>query len=280
MRKYLDKAKKAWARATIDVKKMADAYVCAVFEFGDDAKDQFKAAFPMFGDREWRRLELIGRGALLPQFFFKSDFFIGKLLKMRSSMRIQRALVGASNDGLIRIDRGNGPEKVFIEDLAGREDKALVMLLSEENEELPIEDLMAKYRKLVSTINKSVSVLRPAWEIRADKLGRPVVHFNRACNMSMPDMVAAMETHKCWNGKRVSGKRTSEEILEDILDAIKDLAGARDSEWDFAERHGIDGTFWTDEEEKEHQWILDSIAAYRERVNELAKEATGKDMEI
>jgi hypothetical protein len=187
MKRYLNIAAKAWAKATLNIKKFADAYVSAVREFGEDAVEQFGVAYPMFGEREWKRLMLIGNGELMPQFFFKSDFFVGKLLKLNSSMRIQKALVGASNDGRIRIDRGNGPEKVAIADLTAKEDRALVMLLSEENEKLSPEDLKCKFRTLVAKVNKSNRNKRPAWEIRIVG-GRPVAHFNRACNMDVFDL--------------------------------------------------------------------------------------------
>lgn len=165
MEKYLKIAARAWAGATLNIKKFADAYVEAVGMFGDEARDKFSAAYPMFGEREWRRLGQIGDGRLLPQFFFKSDFFVGKLLNMNSSMRIQKALVGASNDGRIRVDRGNGPEKVRLADLTRKEEKALILLLSEENEKLSPDDLKLKYRTLVANVNKSNRSRRPAWEI-------------------------------------------------------------------------------------------------------------------
>ena len=95
MEKYLKIAARAWAGATLNIKKFADAYVEAVGKFRDEAMERFSAAYPMFGKREWRRLGQIGAGSLLPQFFFKSDFFVGKLLNMTSSLRIQKALVQA-----------------------------------------------------------------------------------------------------------------------------------------------------------------------------------------
>ena len=155
MKKYLNLAAKAWAKATLNIHKFANAYVDAVCEFGEDAIEQFKVAYPMFGECEWKRLEMIGYGELLPQFFFKSDYFVGRLLKLNSSMRIQKALVGASNDGRIRVDRGNGPENVSLDDLTAKGDRALVMLLSEENEKLSPEDLKCKFRTLVTKVNKS-----------------------------------------------------------------------------------------------------------------------------
>lgn len=279
MKKYLSLAAKAWARATLNIQKFANAYVEAVGKFGEVATEEFKFTFPMFGEREWRRLTLIGNGELLPQFFFKSDFFVGKLLKMNSSMRIQKALVGASNDGRIRVDRGNGPEKVALADLTAKEDKALVMLLSEENEKLSPEDLKCKFRTLVAKINKSNRHSSPVWELRVVK-GRTVAHFNRACNMERKDLEdvlsAVKRGHKCVGPMRPSG-----EILAEFVKAVKEFNDMRDAEWEFAGEHGTDSTYWTDKEDKEHQWIIDSIQAYRENVQRLAREATGdKDLEI
>ena len=278
MNKYLKIAAKAWAKATLDIKKFADAYVEAVCEFGDEAVEKFKVAFPMFGEREWRRLTLIGNGELLPQFFFKSDFFVGKLLKLNSSMRIQKALVGASNDGRIRVDRGNGPENVALADLTAKEDKALVMLLSEENEKLSPAELKNKFRVLVAKINKSGSHSSPAWELRVVK-GRTVAHFNRACNMEREDLEEALDAVKRGYSK-VGSSRPSREILDELVDAVWNLNSMRDEEWDFADKHGIDSAYWTESEDKEHQQILDSIQAYRENVKSLVREATGRDIDI
>ena len=279
MKKYLSLAAKAWAKATLNIQKFANAYVEAVGEFREAATEEFKFAFPMFGEREWRRLTLIGNGELLPQFFFKSDFFVGKLLKMNSSMRIQKALVGASNDGRIRVDRGNGPEKVTLSDLTSREDKALVMLLSEENEKLSPGDLRSKFRMLVAKINKSNRHSSPVWELRVVK-GRTVAHFNRACNMEREDLEdvlsAVKRGHEC-----VGPTRPSSEILAELVKAVKELNDMRDVEWDFAEECGHDSSMWTDKDESRHEWIINSIQAYRENVQRLAREATGdKDFEI
>lgn len=279
MKKYLNLAAKAWAKATLNIQKFANAYVEAVGKFGEVATEEFKFAFPMFGEREWRRLTLIGNGELLPQFFFKSDFFVGKLLKMNSSMRIQKALVGASNDGRIRVDRGNGPEKVALSDLTGREDKALVMLLSEENEKLSPGDLKNKFRMLVAKINKSNRHIRPVWELRVVK-GRTVAHFNRACNMEREDLEGVLDAVKRGH-KYVGPTRPSGEILAEFVKAVKEYAGMCDAEWEFAEKHGTDSAYWTDKEDRDHQWIVDSVLAYRENVKRLAREATGdKDFEI
>ena len=267
MEKYLKMAAKAWAKATLNIKKFADAYVEAVGKFGDEAMERFSAAYPMFGEREWRRLGQIGDGRLLPQFFFKSDFFVGKLLNLNSSMRIQKALVGASNDGLIRVDRGNGPEKVKLADLTRKEDKALIMLLSEENEKLTPEELKLKYRTLVAKINKSNVVHRPAWEIVT--VGDvKVARFNRSCSMSLREIDEIR--------KRLSGsERTAEDILKDLAEAVVRLGSLRDEEWEFADRHGMDDMFWDEEISREHDELLDDIMKARELTTKLVREATG-----
>ena len=274
MKKFLNLAAKAWAKATLNIQKFANAYVDAVSEFGDEAIEKFMVAFPMFGEREWRRLTLIGNGELLPQFFFKSDFFVGKLLKLNSSMRIQKALVGASNDGRIRIDRGNGPEKVSIADLTAKEDKALVMLLSEENEKLTPSELKNKFRLLVAKINKSNRRGRPAWELRTVN-GRSVARFNRACSMERSDLEDVLRSVK--KGRCVGATRPSREILDELSRTIISLEGLRDSEWDFVEKNGHDSAFWSDEAEQEHDEILASIQNYRDAASRLVREATGDD---
>ena len=269
MKRYLDIAAKAWAKATLNVQRFANAYVEAVGEFGDEAIEGFRSAYPMFGDREWRRLGQIGSGQLLPHFFMKSDSFVGKLLNLNSSMRIQKALVGASNDGRIRIDRGNGPEKVRLADLTAREDKALIMLLSEENEKLSSSELRLKYRTLVAKVNKSNRHETSAWDIRIVN-GRAVAHFNRACNMDRSDLEEILECVK--RGQDCPAVRTRGEILKELVDSIVELEGLRDDEWDFEENH--DRHFWTDEEEAEHSTLLNDIQRCRNKVRDLAREAT------
>jgi len=277
MNKYLKIAAKAWAKATLDIKKFADAYVEAVCEFGDEAVEKFKVAFPMFGEREWRRLTLIGNGELLPQFFFKSDFFVGKLLKLNSSMRIQKALVGASNDGRIRVDRGNGPENVALADLTAKEDKALVMLLSEENEKLSPAELKNKFRVLVSKVNKSGKCRKPAWELRIIR-NRKVAHFNRACTMEREDIEDVLKAIK--GRARVCHGRPSREILDELIEAVRCLNSMRDEEWRFVDKYGIDSSFWSDSQEEYHHEILDSIQKNFENVERLVCEATRKDVDI
>lgn len=274
---FLKLAAKAWANATLNIQKFANAYVEAVGKFGDDAIEKFKVAYPMFGDREWRRLGLIGNGQLLPQFFFKSDFFVGKLLNLNGSMRFQKALVGASNDGKLRVDRGNGPENVTLADLTKKEEKALVLLLSEENEKLSPAELREKFRTLVAKINKSNTRHKAAWEIRSDANRRWVVRFNRACNMSLSDMKKATSGLKHWSGVGTPA-RPSDEILKEMVDAIVELEALRDEEWDFEERNGHRDS-WSDETCDEHEQLLDDIHNARVKVRDLAREATG-NMEL
>lgn len=270
---YLGTAAKAWAKATLNVQKFADAYVDAVFDLKDEAVEAFRSAYPMFGEREWKRLELIGNGELMPQFFFKSDFFVGKLLKLNSSMRIQKALVGASNDGRIRIDRGNGPEKVALADLTAKEDKALVMLLSEENEKLSPGELKNKFRLLVAKINKSNRRGRPAWELRTVN-GRSVARFNRACSMERSDLEDVLRSVK--KGRCVGATRPSREILDELVNTVCRLESLRDDEWDFEEAHG-DRCMWNDEVCKEHDELLNDIQNCRDHATKLVREATGRN---
>jgi hypothetical protein len=269
MEKYLKIAARAWAGATLNIKKFADAYVEAVGKFREKAMERFSAAYPMFGEREWRRLGQIGAGSLLPQFFFKSDFFVGKLLNLNSSIRIQKALVGASNDGRIRVDRGNGPEKVRIADLTRKEEKALILLLSEENEKLSPEELKLKYRELVARVNKSNSTHSVKWEIRMVD-GARVAHFNRSCNVDI------LEIDKVRR-EILGGSRTSEDILQDLVVAVIRLNSLRDDEWEFQEDHGSNSDFWDDEVNKAHDDLLDNIQAARDDAKRLVREATGND---
>ena len=274
MKRYLKNAAKAWAGATLNVKKFADAYVEAIVEYGAPAQDQFECAYPMFGEREWWRLKMIGSGELMPQFFFKSDFFVSKLLKMNSSLRIQKALVGASNDGRIRVDRGKGPEKVTLSDLTKGEEKALALLLSEENEKLSKCELRAKFKMLISKINKSNRRHGPAWVIRTVN-GKIVAHFNRACNMDEGDLKTALTSVR--NGNAMLGERTNQEKIDSLVDAIIELESLRDEEWDFEERNGPNRDCWDDDVCEAHDKLLDEIQAARDKVSNLCREATGNE---
>lgn len=155
---FLASAAKAFAGATMNIQKFAECYVEARRHFidrEDEAIDAFQAAYPMFGEREWRRLWLIGNYILLPQFMFKSDAFVGKLLRMNDHMKWQRALVSASEDGTLRVDRGDGPEKVKLSDLTSKEEKVLGMLLSEKDEKMSPEELISTFDGIVRKINKT-----------------------------------------------------------------------------------------------------------------------------
>ena len=274
MEKYLKMAARAWAKATLNIKKFADAYVEALGKFGEEADERFSAAYPMFGEREWRRLCQIGNGELLPQFFFKSDFFVGKLLKLNSSMRIQKALVGASNDGRIRVDRGNGPEKVRLADLTRKEEKALILLLSEENEKLSPEELKLKYRTLVAQVNKSNKKRGVRWSIHVIG-GKRVAHISRACNLDQGDI--DFIRFRLGGAKRIGEcGRMPREILSDLVNAVIELNSLRDDEWDFDEKHG-QRDMWNDKVMEEHDSLLDDIQAARDNATRLVREATGND---
>lgn len=275
---YLERAAKAWASAILNVKKFADSYVEAVFEYGAPAIDAFKSAYPMFGEREWTRLTLIGNGELLPQFFFKSDFFVNKLLKLNGSMRFQKALVGASNDGRIRVDRGNGPEKVNLSDLTRGEEKALAMLFSEENDKLGSDERNTKFKMLISKINKSNRRHMPAYVIRTVN-GRTVAHFNRACNMDENDLKTALTAVR--KGKELFLERTTQEKIDALVDAIVELESLRDEEWDFEERNGPNRECWDDETCGEHDELVGRVLGTRYRVRDLCRAITGKnDLEV
>lgn len=274
MEEFLWKAAKAWANATLNIKKFADAYVGALGKFGEKAAERFSAAYPMFGEREWRRLCQIGNGELLPQFFFKSDFFVGRLVKLNSSMRIQKALVGASNDGRIRVDRGNGPEKVKISDLTRQEEKELILLLSEENEKLSDDDLRLKYRTLVAKVNKSKRKCGVKWSLHVIG-GKRMAHISRACNLDEGDLKMITKRLKSMHRIGECG-RLPADILSDLVNATIELSSLRDDEWDFEEKHG-QRDMWDEEVMEEHDKLLDDIQAARDYATRLVREATGND---
>jgi len=155
IKKYLSSAAKAWANANLNIQKFADNYVAAVLELEDEAREAFKAAYPMFGKREWHRFWLVGTNILLPQFMFKSDSFVCKLLKLKDHMKWQFALVSASEDGTLRVDRGHGPESVKLSELTKKEEKTLAMLLSDNDSKLSPIELLSKFESIMRKINKT-----------------------------------------------------------------------------------------------------------------------------
>ena len=98
MNRLLKVARAAWEKGIVGIGKFSATYVDAVRTYGDKAKEAFRAAYPVFGPREWKRIEMVGSGKLSPELFFKSDSFIGKLMKMRDSKRIQNAIIKAVQD--------------------------------------------------------------------------------------------------------------------------------------------------------------------------------------
>jgi len=63
----------------------------------------------------------------------------------------------------------------------------------------------------------------------------------------------------------------NEVTLKELAEAVYDYDKERDAEWEFADEHGIDDTYWSAEDVEEHRRILDSIDEKRKVVNELLK---------
>lgn len=192
----MEQAEKAWSGATLNIDAFAKAYVTALAENEHAARYFFTTTYPLFSEREWRKLELVGRGSLLPQFFFKSDAFVGKLLSRKDSKERQEELVRAA----------------------------------ESEDERP-ETRIAKCKRLVAAVNRS-------------RTGKP--------------------------------RRGAREILNDIVDAIRELESLRDDEWEFEETHG-DRAFWDAKVGREHDKLVGKILKARRRVRDLAREATGNN---
>lgn len=278
MKKYLAKAAKAWANATLNIKRFADAYVEALDENKEEAQKAFSAAYPMFGAREWQRMYFVGKDILLPQFVFKSDSFVSKLMKMWCSMEWQRALVGASEDGKLRVDRGNGPERVSLSDLTKKEEKALEMLMSEGDSKLSPEELIEKFSMMVRTVNKVVEKKTRPWEIQ-DVKGEKALHVNRACTIYAHEF---KEIGGAINAGRYSFKPPKDGdiakawrdlcvLATDMAHEIVKYSGLRDDEWDFCDKHGHDSAMWSAEDEKEHDEILKDIQTSRARLQKYAR---------
>lgn len=98
LKQLLKKAADAFNGASLNIQKFADAYVEIDDNFGREELDAFKAQYPMFGDREWERLGWIGDGFLMPEFFFKSDSFVCKVVKMKNGKAVQQRIIDVSKD--------------------------------------------------------------------------------------------------------------------------------------------------------------------------------------
>jgi hypothetical protein len=272
---YLAAAAKAFASATQNIQKFAEVYVRARLHNVDEEQkviEAFKAAYPMFGEREWRRFWMVGNYILMPQFMFKSDAFVGKLLKLKDHMKWQLALVSASEDGSLRVDRGNGPEKVKLSELTKREEKTLTMLLNEKDAQLSPSALIAKFCGMTRKINKNVKTRTDVWEIVPNATGR-MVRFNRPCVMGtaqLRDIIKEAEA-----GQKRKG-RSAAAILKDISSEIVKYSQLRDDEWDFEDAHGH-RDMWTNRDDREHDRILDNIQKSRNKLTRLVREATGDE---
>lgn len=106
LKKLLKQAADAFNGASLNIKKFADAYVEIDDNFGQEELDAFKAQYPMFGKREWERLGWVGDGFLMPEFFFKSDSFVCKVVKMKNGQDVQQRIIDVSKDDtLTRCER-------------------------------------------------------------------------------------------------------------------------------------------------------------------------------
>lgn len=69
--------------------------------------------------------------------------------------------------------------------------------------------------------------------------------------------------------------RTDTEILKDLIDAVVEHEGDRNTELEFYDRYGMDSAWWTDEQTEEHDEILDAENKSHDRLLALYREATG-----
>lgn len=63
--------------------------------------------------------------------------------------------------------------------------------------------------------------------------------------------------------------------LKELMDAVMEYNSDRDAEWDFADKHGLDASTWTEEQTEEHDQILADIARNRERIRGILRIVTG-----
>lgn len=286
IRDFIKSAAKAFANATLNIQKFAECYVSARLYFPEDESaviEAFKAAYPMFGEREWKRFWMVGNNILLPQFIFKSDSFVGKLLKLKDHMKWQQALVSASEDGKLLVDRGNGPEKVTLADLTKKEERTLAILLNEKDAELSPTMLIEKFSGMVRQVNKSKSK-GPAWEIEpAEDLPKGVegveeidgkvscVRFKRGkyAKREIQQILKALKLN--WADKCATTKSATEMMREMAYEIVR-LNSLRDDEWDM-ENEPRD--MWGKKKMRRHEELLDKIQRSRNALTKMVREVTG-----
>lgn len=275
MNQYLKTAATAWAGATLNIQRFANAYVDGLKEDESAAQLAFAAAYPMFGPREWKRFALVGYRRLMPQFVFKSDAFVGKLLRRSDSLDVQKALVSASKLGLLRVDRGQGPVSVTLDTLTERDEKALTFLLNAEDAKLKPAQLIAKFRSMVATVNRQTQTWKvPLWEVKT--YGKRVyVKLNRATTLDRSEVSEILNAIDGRGEKTSKSEQSASVLLTRLVDAIVDLESLRDEEWDFEVRNGTRES-WTGKTCLAHERLLARIQRSRSRVNDLARAATGR----
>lgn len=273
---FLKSAARAFAGATLNIQKFAECYVSArqyLSDKEDEVLEAFKAAYPMFGEREWKRFWLVGNYILLPQFMFKSDAFVGKLLRLKDHMKWQQALVSASEDGTLRVDRGKGPEKVKLSELTAKEEKTLAMLLNEKDEKLSPGDLITKFNVMTRKINKNIETRTDVWEIVPSSVGGKMVRFNRACTMGVAQLRDIIKEAEA--GQKRKG-RSAAAILKDISSEIVKYSQLRDEEWDLEEDFGP-RMEWGAKANRKADRVIAKIMKSRKRLTKLVREATGDE---
>ena len=275
MNQYLKTAAKAFAGATLNIQRFANAYVDGIKADESAAQLAFAAAYPMFGPREWKRFALVGYRRLLPQFVFKSDAFVGKLLRRSDSLDVQKALVSASKLGLLRVDRGQGPVSVTLDTLTNSEEKVLTFLLNADDAKLNPAQLISKFRSMVATVNRQTQTWKvPLWEVKTSG-ARVYVKLNRATTLDRSEVAELLDALDGRGGKTSKREQSASVLLTRLVDAIADLEDLRDEEWDFEVKHGTRES-WSGTTCRAHERLLSRIQRSRSRVNDLMRSAIGR----
>lgn len=64
--------------------------------------------------------------------------------------------------------------------------------------------------------------------------------------------------------------------IKELLNAISDYVFEHDCEWEFADEHGTDAAYWTDEDVEEHESILAACQRTRENLSAIMQRLGGK----
>lgn len=192
----LSTAERAYTDATRNYLILGESLVMAITYYGSDGKRAFRTRFPLT-DNALRNLELVGRGKLLPHFAMCSDKFVSGIVEMPDSIRNQHRLVGASQNGMIRVKVKGKITDIPLSDFRSNKiTDAVLSILSEGDEDLSDSKLREKFLKIDHEIrSKFIVRKKPLYEYRVVD-GKKVVRFLKAHTYDAETLASILEKLK------------------------------------------------------------------------------------